>query len=36
MLQDVTAELERLADLHQRGILSGDEFRAAKAQLLNL
>ena len=34
--QDVTAELERLAKLHKQGVLSDDEFRAAKAQLLNL
>ena len=33
---DVTAELERLAKLHKQGVLSDDEFRAAKAQLLNL
>lgn len=34
--KDVTAELERLADLHKKGVLSDDEFRAAKASLLNL
>ena len=34
--KDVTAELERLANLHKQGVLSDDEFRAAKAQLLNL
>ena len=34
--KDVTAELERLANLHKQGILSDDEFRAAKAQLLGL
>jgi len=33
---DVTAELQKLAKLHKDGILSDDEFRAAKAQLLNL
>ncbi len=33
---DMTTELERLAKLHQQGILSDDEFRAAKAKLLNL
>lgn len=34
--KDVTAELERLAKLHKQGILSDDEFKAAKASLLNL
>ncbi len=33
---DVTAELQKLAKLHKDGVLSDDEFRAAKAQLLNL
>ena len=33
---DVSAELQKLAKLHKDGILSDDEFRAAKAQLLNL
>ncbi len=33
---DVTAELQKLAKLHKDGILSDDEFRAAKSQLLNL
>ena len=33
---DVTTELQKLAKLHKDGILSDDEFRAAKAQLLNL
>jgi phage tail tape-measure protein len=33
---DVTAELERLAALHKQGILDDDEFKAAKASLLNL
>ena len=33
---DVTAELEKLAKLHKQGVLNDDEFRAAKAQLLNL
>jgi phage shock protein C len=28
-------DLQRLADLHQRGALSDDEFRQAKARLLN-
>jgi hypothetical protein len=30
----VADELERLADLHQRGVLDEDEFRKAKARLL--
>ncbi len=34
--KDVTAELERLADLHKKGILSDEEFKAAKASLLGL
>ena len=34
--KDVMAELERLAELHKQGVLSDDEFRAAKASLLNL
>jgi len=33
---DVTAELQKLAKLHKDGVLSDDEFRAAKARLLNL
>ena len=33
---DVTAELQKLAKLHKDGVLSDEEFRAAKAQLLNL
>lgn len=33
---DVTAELERLAKLHKDGILDDEEFKAAKARLLNL
>lgn len=33
---DVTAELQKLAKLHKDGVLTDDEFRAAKAQLLNL
>ncbi len=33
---DVTAELQKLAKLHQDGILDDAEFKAAKAQLLNL
>ena len=34
--KDVTAELERLAALREKGVLSEDEFRAAKASLLDL
>lgn len=34
--KDVTAELERLANLHKQGILSDEEFKAAKASLLGL
>jgi Short C-terminal domain len=33
---DTTAELERLAQLHQAGELSDDEFTAAKARLLRV
>jgi hypothetical protein len=29
-----SAELERLAELHDRGVLSDDEFRLAKARVL--
>jgi len=32
----LTAELERLSDLRQRGVLSDEEFAAAKAKLLGL
>jgi hypothetical protein len=32
----VTAELERLAGLRNQGVLSDEEFAAAKAQLLGL
>lgn len=34
--QDVTAELERLAKLHKQGVLDDEEFKAAKASLLNI
>jgi phage tail tape-measure protein len=34
--KDVTSELERLAALREKGVLSEDEFRAAKASLLGL
>jgi hypothetical protein len=33
---DPTAELERLAQLHQSGALTDDEFTAAKARLLGV
>jgi Short C-terminal domain len=33
---DTTAELERLAQLHQSGALSEEEFSAAKAKLLGI
>ncbi|MEK7724407.1 MAG: SHOCT domain-containing protein [Acidobacteriota bacterium] len=33
---DVTAELQKLAKLHKDGVLDDQEFKAAKAQLLNL
>lgn len=32
---DFSQELERLADLHQRGVLSDEEFARAKARVLN-
>jgi hypothetical protein len=32
---EILATLERLSDLHQKGILSDDEFRSKKAELLN-
>jgi hypothetical protein len=32
--EGILAALERLGDLHQRGVLSDDEFRAKKAELL--
>lgn len=34
--KDVTAELERLAKLHKQGVIDDEEFKAAKASLLNL
>jgi phage tail tape-measure protein len=34
--KDVTAELERLVKLREQGVLSEEEFKAAKASLLNL
>jgi hypothetical protein len=33
---DSTAELERLAQLHQSGALNDDEFAAAKAKVLGI
>jgi hypothetical protein len=33
---DTTAELERLAGLHQSGALTDDEFAAAKSKLLGI
>ena len=33
---DVTSELQRLAGLHQQGILTDEEFSAAKQKLLGL
>jgi Short C-terminal domain len=32
---DIFAKIERLADLHQKGILSPEEFTAKKAELLS-
>jgi hypothetical protein len=32
---DIFAKIERLADLHQKGILSSEEFSAKKAELLS-
>jgi len=34
--QDATSELERLASLHDSGVLSDDEFTAAKAKILGI
>ena len=34
--KDVMGELERLASLREKGVLSEEEFKAAKAALLNL
>lgn len=31
---DLTEELKKLADLHEQGILTDDEFAAAKAKLI--
>ena len=32
--KDVTAELQKLADLHKSGVLTDEEFSAAKKKLL--
>jgi hypothetical protein len=32
---DILKTLERIADLHQKGILSDDEFKSKKAELLS-
>lgn len=32
---DLTSQLQRLADLHQQGILSDEEFAAAKTRLIS-
>lgn len=32
---DLTAKLQRLGDLHQQGILSDEEFAAAKSRLIS-
>jgi hypothetical protein len=32
---DIFAKIERLADLHQKGILSPEEFATKKAELLS-
>ena len=32
---DILKALERLSDLHQKGILSEDEFKSKKAELLS-
>ena len=34
--EDATSELERLASLHDSGVLSDDEFSAAKAKVLGI
>ena len=34
--QDQTAELQKLAELHKQGVLTDEEFAAAKAKLLGL
>jgi hypothetical protein len=34
--EDLTSQLSRLGDLHRDGVLTADEFAAAKARLLGL
>ena len=34
--KDTTAELQKLADLHKQGVLTDEEFAAAKKKLLGL
>jgi hypothetical protein len=34
--EDETSELERLASMHDSGVLSDDEFTAAKAKVLGI
>ena len=34
--KDTTAELQKLADLHKSGVLSDEEFSAAKKKLLGI
>jgi len=34
--KDVTAELQKLAELHKSGVLSAEEFAAAKKKLLGI
>jgi hypothetical protein len=33
--EDILKALERIGDLHQKGILSDDEFKSKKAELLS-
>lgn len=34
-VDDIASQLEKLAELHSKGVLSDDEFTAAKAKLIN-
>jgi hypothetical protein len=34
--EDATSEIERLASLHESGVLSDEEFTAAKAKILGI
>jgi membrane protease subunit (stomatin/prohibitin family) len=34
--KDITAELQKLADLHKQGILTDEEFAASKKKLLGI